>query len=192
MADDWESALRNLTRKPPDEGSKNAVLNSMIGNDSDRAAALVMTSFVESSLPIGIILVLGINDQANIKKLFLERGILATFEARAQMATLLGIFGPEAQENLKVIRLVRNAFAHSMVDINFTTKEIDRACNRLTLSKNDDFFVRRLKESNEKEKTNRTTFGYACDSIYQSMLFLGLNRILTGSPRILLDSPVRP
>jgi hypothetical protein len=63
MADDWESALRNLTRKPPEEGSKNAVLNSMIGNDSDRAAALVMASFVEASLPIGIILVLGINDQ---------------------------------------------------------------------------------------------------------------------------------
>jgi hypothetical protein len=79
-----------------------------------------------------------------------------------------------------------------MVDINFISKEIERACNRLALSKNDNFFVSRLKENDEKEKINRTKFGYACDSIYQAMLFLGVNRILTGAPRILLDSPIRP
>jgi hypothetical protein len=84
-----------------------------------------------------------------------------------QMASSIGIFGPESQENLKVIRenlkvirLVRNTFAHSMVDINFTTKEIERACNRLALSKNDNFFVSRLKENDEKEKINRTKLCY--------------------------------
>jgi hypothetical protein len=142
MADDWEQALRHLTRKAPDAGAARAVLNAMESHDSDRSAALVMTTFVDTSLNGIILYALGINSQDAIMSLLIDsRAPLYTFDEKIRFCTAAGLFGTISKNNLNVMRQVRNAFAHSMVDITFTTPEIERACNRLINEDTDKFFI---------------------------------------------------
>jgi hypothetical protein len=85
----------------------------MSSDTDDRAAAILAGSLVETSLigPIAIIT----GNEAEIEKLFWKRsGRWSTFDSRIKEAANLGIVGRQTTSNLEVIRLVRNAFAHSL------------------------------------------------------------------------------
>ena len=188
MVDDWTSALRQLTRKPPEEGVNNAVINVMRGSDTDRAAALVMASLVDTILGSAIAYALKLNQNAT-RRLLLHTGPLATFEAREVMVSALGLIGEETRENLVAIRRIRNCFAHAMSDINFNSPEIVRACNRLKLADKWQFFA-----DQAQEKKTRYKFGYACHTIYHGFMhFIGID-FARGIPpqRTLPDSPILP
>jgi hypothetical protein len=101
--------------------------------ESDRAAIAVMASLVEYSLERVISTRLRKpRNNAEIKTLFNENGILGTFSEKILAAYFLKIIGPEARRELDLIRGIRNQAAHDMNPISFQgTAEIASRCEEL-------------------------------------------------------------
>jgi hypothetical protein len=134
----------------------------MESSDSDRSAALVMAAFVEVSLSGLICYALGITSQDNVKSMLTSfKAPLYTFDAKIEFCTSVGLSGQTSKSNLEVIRLVMNAFAHSMSDITLMTPEIEIACNRLIHEDIYNIFI-----DKESKKKTRYKFGYACQSVF--------------------------
>jgi hypothetical protein len=73
--------------------------------------------------------------------------------------------GVRTKSNLDVIRTVRNAFAHSMIEVTFTILPVATACGMLALSEDAKFFVEQ-----ETERKSRWQYCYACDAIFRVLL----------------------
>ena len=58
-------------------------------------------------------------------------GPVSTFSAKARLAYALGIIGDRGRDEFKVLREIRNAFAHPSRPVNFNTPEISAACMKL-------------------------------------------------------------
>jgi hypothetical protein len=82
MADDWESALRKLTRAPPSEGIKTTVLDAMRSDMADRAAALIMASAADTMLQGALVYILGLDRPDQINAFFYSDGPFSTFDRR--------------------------------------------------------------------------------------------------------------
>jgi hypothetical protein len=129
---DWQSDLKMLQRKPPSKNILQTITNVMAGDTDDRATAILAAALVETSL-IGPIAIISGNE-AEIERHFWKRsGRWSTFDRRIKEAANLGIIGPQTTSNLDIIRGVRNAFAHSLSEVHFTTPEVERACSLLKL-----------------------------------------------------------
>jgi hypothetical protein len=188
---DWESALRKLTRKPPAEGAKTFVLDAMRGDASDRAAALTMASAADAALQGAIAYALGLREAQEFNGMFFGEGLFATFDRRIAAASALNLTGPIANKNATIIRNIRNVFAHAMSDVSFADDPIVKACGRIKLSTNNQFFV-----DHEETRKIRYAFGYACNEIY-SGIFARIGPSLIGAShrstrKILPDLPILP
>jgi DNA-binding MltR family transcriptional regulator len=62
---------------------------------------------------------------------FEGHGPLATFAARTRLAYLLGFIAGNVYQDICVIRDIRNRFAHSSEDFDFSVDEIKTSCARL-------------------------------------------------------------
>jgi hypothetical protein len=175
MGIEWKTALRELTRKPPGERAKSAVLDCMRGTDTDRAAALIIGSLVETSLSAAIVYALGRHDKSQ------------TFASRIRAARTLNLIGTETFENLEVIREVRNTFAHAMSAIQFDTPEVTNACNRLIISENYRHFVRA-----ETQRRARFQYGYASQTIFLTNLNFAFTRSTLDPRRTPPSTPILP
>jgi len=189
MADDWESALRKLTRVIPSEGIKTTVLDAMRSDLADRAAALIMASAADTMLQGAIVYILGLNRQHQINAFFYSDGPFATFDRRIVGASNLNVVGPRTTTNLKVIKNVRNVFAHALSNVSFSSDQIIKACYKIKLSDTSQFFV-----DQEEERKIRFIFGFACDEIFRTMLEDIEHKWIFGHlPRqILPDTPMLP
>jgi hypothetical protein len=184
MADNWESALRKLTREAPKSEVMTTVLDAMRGDLPDRPAALVMAAAADITVQGALVYALALN-QAQILALFYGDGPFASFDKKIVAAFNLSVFGPTTTNNLNV----RNVFAHALSDVSFTSDAIVRACNRIRLDKTSQFFV-----DNEEARKTRCMFGYACNSMYQGILtLLGVEIMVRGGRRkTILDHPILP
>jgi hypothetical protein len=175
----WKTALRALSQKSPSKDIAQTILNTMRSEADDRTTAIVAAAFVEVSLVGPIAQITGISGQKAITELFWDReSLFATFSRKIEGATLLRVIGAETASNLEVIRHVRNAFAHSLSDVSFTTPEVERACARLTLSSKADFFV-----AQEQKRKTRYRYCYACDGVFRPLLNYVAAPFVTGTPR---------
>ncbi len=186
MADDWESALRKLTRKPPSSEVMQSIITAMQGVADDRSAALLSAALTEGAIISAIAFVLR-PDEATRKLLFLEGGPFSDFDKRIIGSCALRLIGDKTAANLKVIRAVRNVFAHCMSGVLFDAPEIERACNRLTVSTNSAFFI-----NLEATRKSRYRFCYACDEIFRGLLNYAGTMWITGQPGTLPDHPILP
>jgi DNA-binding MltR family transcriptional regulator len=66
-----------------------------------------------------------------LESFFEGHGPLATFAARTHLAYLLSFIANNVYQDLCVIRGVRNRFAHSSEDLDFSDKEIRQNCAKL-------------------------------------------------------------
>jgi hypothetical protein len=181
----WEDGLLKLMREPPSDRIKQAILDIMRSSADDRSAALTVAALADTGIMVGIVAVLRPND---INSLFWNKNAKHnTFDKRITKAGSLGLIGTETSKNLKVIRLVRNAFAHSMTEVAFTTPEIEAACALLTLSKNAQFFCDR-----EDEHRTRYRYCYACNTIFRGLLGYAVARWITHSPAGRPTQPILP
>jgi DNA-binding MltR family transcriptional regulator len=100
----------------------------------DRTTAIMATGFIEDILALAIVhkykRVPSSNESTD---LFTGYGPLATLSARTTLASLLGIMGQDASHDLKIIRRIRNEFAHVIAPITFETKGIASQCQSLKL-----------------------------------------------------------
>jgi hypothetical protein len=87
-----------------------------------------MAAHLESELTAAIESTLPRLTQDQRYELFEQDGPLATFARKIAMASALGIIGPKAKENFRLIQHVRNAFAHHRIPIEFSTPEVHAVC----------------------------------------------------------------
>jgi hypothetical protein len=64
---------------------------------------------------------------------------LATFADRINLAFALGILGNDSRSDFNAIRLIRNVFAHSVIDVEFNLTTIATAIEALHVFKRPDF-----------------------------------------------------
>jgi DNA-binding MltR family transcriptional regulator len=97
--------------------------------------ALIAGSWIEKTLEIGILSKFIKLEDDQRKRLFDydHRGPISDFSARIKIAAALDLFGPKTHADLERIRMVRNAFAHSVHLLKFNTKEVADVCNELYL-----------------------------------------------------------
>jgi DNA-binding MltR family transcriptional regulator len=79
-------------------------------DESDRAAALLIASFLESGLSDGLKRSLVEDD--SVTRLFQAYGPLATLSGKIDIAFAVGLLTTEIKADLHLIRKIRNHFAH--------------------------------------------------------------------------------
>jgi hypothetical protein len=126
-------ALRKLGYAKTGQHHQTELEKQLEPGTSDRGACLLMVAQLERELTAAIEFKLPKLDNSQRAAMFEQDGPLATFSRKITMAHALGIIGPKALANFKIIRLTRNAFAHSVVPIRFDTSEIEQACEELHL-----------------------------------------------------------
>jgi hypothetical protein len=105
--------------------------------ENDRAVILVGGALLENALEQVILSRLREpQTKAESGMLFYERGILSTFSAKIWAAYFLKIIGPSVRRDIDLVRLIRNAAAHHMMQVSFDgTPEVASRCNELTFAK---------------------------------------------------------
>jgi DNA-binding MltR family transcriptional regulator len=102
---------------------------------TDRAVAIVGAAYVDVVLLEVIGSRLPRRDESVMKELFEDRGQLQPFGSRIQIGYLLNAYGPGVYQDLRAIKEIRNAFAHSAEAMDFTHADVARLANALNLPK---------------------------------------------------------
>ena len=104
---------------------------------SDRAAALVATSYLDAEMADTLEAVLHFETKEEVNNLLRNPNApLSTFSARIKMLKALRIVDSDVFGVLETLRAIRNEFAHSFVPMAFETPEVTELCSNLPLSKN--------------------------------------------------------
>lgn len=150
---------------------------------SDRAAALVIAANADNALRYGLSrrLAVAYGDD----RLFGNGSPMDTFDKKIKMAVALQLLGSETENNLQLVKQIRNAFAHSTIPLTFGTPEIVSLCRFLILPKI--IPPKSIKVRNDKiieprrPKTARKLFTAVCDAIAHNVMVNG--HISTQRPR---------
>jgi hypothetical protein len=124
-------ALRQLTNAEalPEHQSEFDI--QITSKQDDRGACLLIVAQIDIELEKAIEHKLGRLSRDVRAELYERDGPLATFARKITMAVALGIVAV-SRENLRIIRHVRNAFAHAKRPIKFSTPEVKAICMDLT------------------------------------------------------------
>jgi DNA-binding MltR family transcriptional regulator len=68
------------------------------------------------------------------ERVFEGMGPLATFSAKINLCSVLGVLVGDMQHDLNIMRKIRNDFAHEVKDIDFTYREISSRCHSLKMT----------------------------------------------------------
>lgn len=106
-----------------------------IFKQSDRASAVVSGGILEEILQRMIIAFF--LPHSNVRKTMFD-GLtpISTFGAKIDLSYHLGLINKTEYEDLKLIKKIRNDFAHSIKGINFETENIKDRCLQLQTLKN--------------------------------------------------------
>jgi hypothetical protein len=126
-------ALRKLSYAPATHDHQGAFERQMEPGTSGRGACLLIVAQLENELEAAIVSAMPKMAPDVRSEMFERDGPVATFSRKISMAGALGIIGPKSRSNLKIIRHVRNAFAHAKIPIDFETDEVAGACSELHL-----------------------------------------------------------
>jgi hypothetical protein len=99
---------------------------------NDRGAAILSATNTENGLRYALARRLAVKGDS-YNDLFGPDGPMHTFALKIRMGYALKIFGPETKGNLDIIRVVRNAFAHTSVPITFKTPAVQQLCSFLQI-----------------------------------------------------------
>jgi hypothetical protein len=108
-----------------------AVAHALISpHYTDRDAALIYGSMLEQALETAIAshFVVPKEETAGFFSYDDEGGGFTDFAIKVKLGYALGIYDSRMRGDLGVVRMVRNAFAHARVAINFTTPAVAQAC----------------------------------------------------------------
>lgn len=101
---------------------------------SDRAIVLISATVLDQGLEAALLTRFIPLDDGGERSIFSDDGApLGTFDAKIRLAHALGLYGDAVRSDLSLIRRIRNAFAHSRLEISFDTPEVQAVCRELTL-----------------------------------------------------------
>ncbi|MES2291789.1 MAG: hypothetical protein V4527_00640 [Pseudomonadota bacterium] len=103
-----------------------------IEKSNDRAAGIVAVSFVENNLAVVLLKWLRpLSDKEQEDIFTRQNSLLNSFDAKIQMADVLGIISGNGLADLRRLKRIRNLFAHKMEARTFENAEIKAECERL-------------------------------------------------------------
>jgi len=129
--------LKALAAEIPSDATVRHILQTLEPEENafaDHSIALIGASVVDKGLEVAIRARLTpTEDDPEVKSIFSydHSGPLAELSARIKMAYVMKIFGPKTKKELDHIRIVRNAFAHSVNILRFEDREVSDICNLL-------------------------------------------------------------
>ncbi|HEX3664784.1 MAG TPA: hypothetical protein VHU23_06105 [Rhizomicrobium sp.] len=127
--------LKALAKKLPPDNEQFTYLFRLLEpakftDFAERATAVVGAQFLDVALQraISTYFKTGFNG----KEIFDGPGSpLGSFSAKIALAAALGIIDPSEREDLDTIRIIRNAFAHSVTHVGWNDKEVSDLCETL-------------------------------------------------------------
>jgi hypothetical protein len=123
--------IRDLSRPLDLEAGDDLAALDEAATASPRAAAIVASSLVEDALRWCLCgFFTPVVDEAEMFDSAVAP--LASFHAKIVMGYALGIYGEVTREDLRRIKLIRNAFAHSPRAITFETPDVKEQCLALS------------------------------------------------------------
>lgn len=123
--------LKKLADEIPPDAAVQTHLDVMQDEPyADHAVAMMGAGLIETALEVAILSRLIPMNNEDRKRLFSYdyRGPLCDLSARIRMGLAMGLYGPQTFHDLERIRAVRNAFAHSLWYITFSTPEVSDNC----------------------------------------------------------------
>lgn len=100
----------------------------------DRSVALIAATVIEQGLEAALLTKFVQLDPHEERYIFSDDSApLRHFDAKIRLAYALGIIGENAKEDLSVFRKIRNTFAHSRLEIDFSTPVVHSAIGLLNL-----------------------------------------------------------
>lgn len=127
------SSLKKFVARHPSSAELSKIVTALITEPNERSVALGMGAILEGALKLAIIPKIIIPEKEGENDLFGHQAPLRAFSAKIKMGFALGIYGPKTRADLDAIREVRNAFAHSMIPVEFETTLVANVCDRITL-----------------------------------------------------------
>jgi DNA-binding MltR family transcriptional regulator len=120
-----KSEIESLTKSKDFQG-----FYDELQSESDRSAAIIGAAFIDEHLKQ--LLTNHLVDDEKEAALFLSsESPLGSFGARIRAAYCMGLVSKEYFEALKIIKDIRNAFAHQLHGRSFNDNDIEEACKRL-------------------------------------------------------------
>jgi mannitol operon repressor len=98
--------------------------------ESDRSAAIIGAAFLDEHLKQLLTNYL-VDDGKEVTLFLSSESPLGSFGARIRAAYCMGLISKEYFDGLKIIKEIRNAFAHQLHGRSFTDSDIVEACKRL-------------------------------------------------------------
>jgi hypothetical protein len=125
------SRLTKLTTKPATPEHQEEYDKQTGAEADDRTLCLLLACQLENTLERAIDFI--IEDQTDDlrRDLYGPDGPLGNFSRKITIAVVTKILGPISQENFRLMRHIRNAFAHAKLPITFDTEEVAAACTAL-------------------------------------------------------------
>ena len=124
--------LEDLSKGEP-KAHEIAQLAKAIENESDRSVALIHAAIVENGLFWALNCRFPEQGDDVRNAIFSSSGApIGSFSAKIIMARGVGIIKQQSQDELNLIRRIRNAFAHSFRPIDFSHPTIEAACSKFT------------------------------------------------------------
>lgn len=120
--------LRDLTTKRATADHQEEFNKQISDEADDRSFCLLLISMLENTLDQALDHWIGEQTKELRQSLYAQDGLLATFARKITFATVINIAGPVSRENLRLMRHIRNAFAHSKIPITFDTPEVATIC----------------------------------------------------------------
>ena len=98
--------------------------------ENDRSAAIIGAAFLDEHLK-QLLANFMVDDPYEVKELLSGESPLGSFGARIRAAYCLGLISHEYFESLKLIKDVRNAFAHQLHGRTFDDNDVAAACKKI-------------------------------------------------------------
>lgn len=142
MRAEWEMAkqpvymenFKRLTRTSPAMEHVEDIDRELYGSGNDRATAVMLGSFLETSLERLLKSVMRADlNNSDRSKLFEYEGAAGSFSSKTILAYALGLIGPISRHDLDILRTLRNEFAHSRMHFSFDTPETRAVCDQLQI-----------------------------------------------------------
>jgi DNA-binding MltR family transcriptional regulator len=106
------------------DGKELIALFHVVRSESDRSAALMVTSYVEEILRRAYVMHLSPDVEGGVKELLEGSGPLSTFSSRIKMAHALGWIEKKQAFEINQLRKIRNCFAHEFKINSFSDRPV--------------------------------------------------------------------
>ena len=117
---DWRTELRQLSRRDPEGHEEISAFGyAMHSSDTDRASALVSAAVAESALQSMIETRIIPMPKARFDDVFGPNAPLSSFSSKIRAAYAFAVPDNEVRSDFGRLREIRNAFAHSIVVLDF-------------------------------------------------------------------------